>query len=175
MAADMASADWEWPAETVQRSPYYAPSRIETKEPPAPDPQPKLLKRAPIIGPATAGEPVVAAAVEQAGGIPPAPRRVNISDYAWADDGLVIKVYLNVPGIRRQFVRCEFRDEGVDFCAEGLPDGVVRTLSLRRLYDHIHAPGCSYKVRSTGTRACGPRPRPRHAPVGPRTPFPHTP
>lgn len=150
----MAAADWEWPKETVHRSPYYAPNRIESKEPPAPDPQPKLLKREPV-GSVAAGGPGPAAAVESAGGIPPAPRRVNISDYAWADDGLVVKVYLNVPGIRKQFVRCEFRDEGVDFCAEGLPDGVVRTLSLRRLYDHIHVPGCSYKVGLPATRACG--------------------
>ena len=41
---DMAADDWEWPAE-VQRSPYYVPNRVETKEPPAPDPQPKLIKR----------------------------------------------------------------------------------------------------------------------------------
>ena len=29
---------------------------------------------------------------------------------------------------------------------EGLPDGTRRVLALRRLYDHIHPPGCSCKV-----------------------------
>ena len=73
-------------------------------------------------------------------------RTVHISDYAWADDGLHVKVYLSVPGVRREAVQCEFRDDAVDFAAEGLPDGTRRVLALRRLYDHIHPPGCSCKV-----------------------------
>lgn len=142
---DMAADDWEWPEEGIQRSPYYAPNRIETKEPPAPNPQPKLIKRepkhAPPPGAASAAEASTAGA-----GVPPAPRQLQVSDYAWADDGLVVKVYLTLPGVQKQKVQCEFRDDGVDFCAEGMPDNTIRVLSLRRLYDQIHVPGCSYKV-----------------------------
>ena len=139
---DLAAEDWQWPEEGAQRSAYYAPNRVETQEPPAPKPEPKLLKRG-SAAPAASNE---AAAVGSAGGAAPAQRTVHISDYAWADDGLHVKVYLSVPCVRREAVQCEFRDDAVDFAAEGLPDGTRRVLALRRLYDHIHPPGCSCKV-----------------------------
>lgn len=169
----MASENWEWPADGVPaRSPYYAPNRIETKEPRAPDPQPKLLKTA--AAPAPASGSGAAEAAEAAGAIPAAAPTAHITDYAWADDGLDVRVYLTVPGVRKDRVTCAFRDEvhraractpplafrphiphptpptppqGVDFRAEGLPDGTTRLLTLRQLYDRIDAPECTCKVQ----------------------------
>jgi len=109
---DMAADDWEWPAEGVQRSPYYVPNRVETMEPPAPNPEPRLIKRGPVATGAAATEDSASA------GAPPAAKTLHITDYAWVDDGLVVKVYMTMPGVTKELASCEFRDEGVDFRAE---------------------------------------------------------
>ena len=136
-SASMASASaaapddldaWEWPEE-AQRSTYYVPSRIATSEPPAPMPAPKLLRK------------TAAAAAPSASG-----RVTSISDYAFSDEGAHVKVYLAVPGVVRERVTCEIREDQVDLRAEGTPTG-THVLALRRLYDRVYTPGSSFKVQ----------------------------
>ena len=96
--------DWEWPAEPTL-SPYYVQNRIVAGEAPAPPPAPKLLSR----GPATAS-----AAGASSSSPAPTPPPVTIRDYAWADDGAVVKVYVPLPGVRKDATTVEIRDDGVD-------------------------------------------------------------
>ena len=97
-------ADWEWPEET-ERSAYYIPNRVETAERPAPAPQPKLLKRAPVQAPDYAG------------------RITQLKEFSWVDEGLYIKVYLSVPGVIKERVTCDIADDHVDLVATGTPTG----------------------------------------------------
>ena len=98
----MTDADWEWPEENEQRSTYYVPSRIQTSEQPAPAPQPKLLRKAAGAG---AGAPAGASRV------------VSVTDYAFADEGAHVKVYVPVPGVIADTVAVDFRDDQIELRA----------------------------------------------------------
>ena len=128
-----AEDDWEWPAEPTL-SPYYVQNRIVAGEAPAPPPAPKLLSR----GPATAS------AGASSSSPAPAPPPVTIRDYAWSDDGAVVKVYVPLPGVRKDATTVEIRDDGVDL--RSTVANAVYVLRLRKLFDRVYPSASSYKV-----------------------------
>ena len=128
MLTDEEAAAFEaWPEDGC-RSAYYAPSRIETSEPPAPPPQPRLIKR---VAPSAADG---------------SNRVVQVTDYSWVDEGLFVKVFVPVPGVTRESVSTSFEDTHIEMTVSGLPTGTY-TLSLRRLFDRIYPPDSFAKAR----------------------------
>ena len=128
-----AEDDWEWPAEPTL-SPYYVQNRVVAGEAPAPPPAPKLLSR----GPATD-----AASSASAGASASAPP-MTIRDYSWSDDGAVVKVYVPLPGVRKDATTVEIRDDGVDL--RSTVANAVYVLRLRKLFDRVYPSASSYKV-----------------------------
>ena len=96
----MTDADWEWPEESARRGGDSVARRIDTSEQPAPTPRPRLLRKA-------------AGAGTSAG----APRVVSITDYAFADEGAHVKVYVPVPGVIADTVAVDFREDQIELRA----------------------------------------------------------
>ncbi len=142
-------SEWEWPAPPTNKyeeSAYHAlPSRSVSKEPPAPKVTPKLLRTAPT--PSSSTDAAVAAAATQ-----PSRHVRTLADYAWADDGLAVKIYVSVPdGLTKEAVSCEFYTERLELRVEH-EDGSASVLALRRLYDAIHPPNCACRVQPSKGR-----------------------
>mmetsp|Transcript_17025 Transcript_17025/g.28454 ORF Transcript_17025/g.28454 Transcript_17025/m.28454 type:complete len:195 (+) Transcript_17025:72-656(+) len=128
----MDDLEFEWPEDNKMSS-YYIPNRVETAEPPAPKPVPKLIRKT------------------QPQGTTASSRVNNITDYAWKDEASHIKVFVALPGVRKEGVTVDFYDDRVDLVASGLPTGTHK-LALRKLFDQINGSKCFFKVQESKDR-----------------------
>ena len=79
---------------------------------------------------------------------------MTIRDYAWADDGAVVKVYVPLPGVRKDATTVEIRDDGVDL--RSTVAAAVYVLRLRKLFDRVYPSASSYKVPESKDKVADP-------------------
>ena len=120
---DLADDEWVWPDERPSGSAYYN-SAFASKPP-----EPKKLSTT-----------VVAAESDDVS------RRVTmVRNYAWSDDGSVVKVYVPIPGVVREQVTVDIREDALDLHAQTPLYGAF-TMALRRIYAAIDVSRSSFKV-----------------------------
>ena len=120
--ASMLDEDWSWPEEKPSGSNYY--NSAMNSQPP----EPKLLASAPVVDE-----------------VDPSKRVTQVRNYSWSDDTNYVRVYIPVPGVRRDGVSVEIGEDSVSMVAV-TPDYGKFTMALNRLFDTVQPSCSSFKV-----------------------------
>ena len=75
----------------------------------------------------------------------PSNRTTMIRNYTWSDDTDFIRVYVPVPGVKRERVEVLIGEDSIDFSASTDEYGAF-TMALRRLYAKVDVGSSSFKV-----------------------------